>query len=302
MRNSEGGLRNDAQGDPVDCSARHSAIPNPQSAFRYPRLLFTFARNSLIRDMTFRSNFIIEVLSSMSWMLMNLGFYTLIYQYTSEIAGWQQYQFFVFIATTMFINSLVQAFFMPNAQELSELVRTGGLDFAMLKPIDTQFLISLRKIGWSSLGNFFVACLLLAYSLANIEGGGPSAWAIVLYPIYLVAGVLILYSVMITLAATSIWLGRNQSLYDFWFYITNFSRYPMEIYSRSFAGEALRGFFTFVIPILVVINVPAQIMAKPLSEASAPLVLFALVATAASLAGSRWVFKRALVSYRSASS
>ncbi len=285
--------------------------PSESSLARYPRLLYTFARNSLIRDMTFRSNFIIEVLSSMSWMVMNLGFYALVFGLlaadvspgeTPNIEGWEKHQFFVFIATTMFINSLVQAFFMPNAQELSELVRTGGLDFALLKPIDTQFLISLRKISWSSLGNFCVAGLLLAYSLANLEGAGPSPLAAVLYPMYLVAGVLILYSVMISLAATSIWLGRNQSLYDFWFYITNFSRYPMEIYGGSFLGHALRGVFTWVIPILVVINVPARIMAKPLTTEGAGLILFAAIATAASLYGSRWIFKRALESYRSASS
>ena len=70
----------------------------------------------------------------------------------------------------MFVNSLVQAFFMPNAEELSEQVRTGGLDFALLKPIDTQFLVSLRRISWSSLGNFFVALLLLVYAVPRIEG------------------------------------------------------------------------------------------------------------------------------------
>ena len=37
---------------------------------------------------------------------------------------------------------------------------------------------------------------------------------------------------MIVLAAASVWLGRNSSIYDFWFYITTFSRYPMEIYQR----------------------------------------------------------------------
>ena len=63
-----------------------------------------------------------------------------------------------------------------------------------------------------------------------------------------------LYSVMIALAATSIWLGRNQSLYNFWFYITNFSRYPMEIYRRGW-GVPLWGLFTFVIPVLLVVNV-----------------------------------------------
>jgi len=267
----------------------------------YLSVFLTFARNSLIRDMTFRTNFIIEAISSMSWMIMNLGFYALVYQFTPHIAGWSKYEFFVFIATTMFVNSLVQAFFMPNMQELSELVRTGGMDFALLKPIDTQFLISLRRVSWSSLGNFFVAVLLLVFSLPRIEGLQISPWQFVLYPAYLLLGVFILYSVMITLAATSIWLGRNQSLYDFWFYITNFSRYPMEIYDGPW-GTPLRNVFTFVIPILVVINVPARLMAKSLSTAQWQLPLFAVLATAMSLVGSRWVFKRALVSYRSASS
>ena len=65
----------------------------------------------------------------------------------------------------------------------------------------------------------------------------------------------ILYSLMIALAATSVWLGRNQTLYEFWFYITNFSRYPMEIY-RGTIGSPLRWVFTFIIPLLIVVNVP----------------------------------------------
>ena len=267
----------------------------------YLGVFLTFARNSLIRDMTFRANFIIEAISSVSWMIMNLGFYTLVYQFTPSIADWSKYEFFVFIATTMFINSLVQAFFMPNMQELSELVRTGRLDFALLKPIDTQFLVSLHRVNWSSLGNFLVALILLVYSLPKIEGLQISPWQFFFYPLYVFLGVWILYSVMIGLAATSIWLGRNQSLYDFWFYITNFSRYPMEIYQGPW-GTPLRQIFTFVIPILVVINVPARFMAKPLAEMQWLLAGFAILATVMSLIASRWVFKQALLSYRSASS
>ncbi len=267
----------------------------------YLGVFLTFARNSLVRDMTFRANFIIDTISSISWMIMNLGFYALVYRETTHIADWDKYEFFVFISTTMFVNSLVKAFFMPNAEELSEQVRTGGLDFALLKPIDTQFLVSLRRIAWSSLGNFVVALMLLAYSVPRIEGFEPTIWQFVLYPLYVLMGVFILYSVMIALAATSIWLGRNQSLYDFWFYITNFSRYPMEIYDGPY-GTPLRQIFTFVIPILVVINVPARLMAKPLTSESAWMAGFGLVATIGSVLGSRWIFNRALLSYRSASS
>jgi ABC-2 type transport system permease protein len=124
---------------------------------------------------------------------------------------------------------------------------------------------------------------------------------VLLYIPYVVCGVAIMYSLMISLAATSIWLGRNQSLYNFWFYITNFSRYPMEIYHGDF-GTPLRLLFTYLVPVLVVVNVPARLLAKPLAAQSWPLAAFAILATAFSLVASRKIFKAALRSYRSASS
>ncbi len=285
------------------------ALPLASSRHHHPsywRVFATFARNSLVRDMTFRVDFIIQCISSLSWVLMNLGFYVLIFNEigpNSELAadtGWRQYPFFVFLATGLFINSLVQTFFMPNAEEFSELIRTGNLDFALLKPIDTQFLISLHKVSWSSLGNFVFAGCLLTYSLWKLEYQ-PALTDFLLYPFYVACGVAILYSLMIALSATSIWFGRNQTLYDFWFYITNFSRYPMEIYQGTL-GTPLRWAFTFIIPILVVVNVPARLLAKPLQPGEWKLAVFAVAATAGSLLISRWIFLRALGSYRSASS
>jgi ABC-2 type transport system permease protein len=237
---------------------------------------------------------------------MNLGFYILIFEYTPMIGdqtGWGKYQFFLFLATTLFINSLVQAFFMTNADEFGELIRTGSLDFVLLKPVDTQFLVSLRRIDWSSLGNCVVGLGVMVYSLWKLHYL-PGPIQLVLYPFYVVCGVLMLYSLMFIMAATSVWLGRNQTLFDFWFYITNFSRYPMEIYDGP-VGRVLRWFFTFIIPVLVVVNVPARLLVRPIDpqvRGDWLLPLFALVATVASLAVSRWVFNRALVSYRSASS
>ncbi len=275
---------------------------------KYFRVFLTFVRNSLVRDMMFPTNFIIESISSLGWVAMNLALYLLIFQYTNYIGAnsagdgaWDKYQFFVFLATTLLINNIVQMFFMPNAEEFSELIRTGNLDFALLKPIDTQFLISLQKADWSSLANLVVGVLLLAYSLPRLDGFTPSLWALVLYPLYVLLGVLIMYSVMISLAATSVWLGRNQSLYDFWFYITNFARYPMEIYDGPIGGW-LRWALTFLIPVLVVVNVPARLLAKPFHPQYAYLAVFAVFATGVSLWASRWLFQRALLSYRSASS
>lgn len=279
----------------------------------YLAVFMTFVRNSLVRDMTFRTNFILQCVSSVSWTLMNLGFYLIIFHHAEVIGegtGWGRNEFFVFLATTWLINSLVQMFFMPNAEEFSELIRTGNLDFALLKPIDTQFLISFTKVDWSSSANFLMGMFLLVFGLWQLvhDPVRPIELhpvAFLLYAFYILCGVMILYSVMISLAATSIWLGRNQTLYNFWFYITNFSRYPMEIYARGW-GWSLWGLFTFVVPVLVVVNVPARVLAQPLRGDRVwwewPLAGFAIFATIGSLLASRWVFQRALRSYRSASS
>ncbi|QDS96318.1 hypothetical protein FF011L_51260 [Roseimaritima multifibrata] len=243
---------------------------------------------------------------------MNIGFYMIIFQFTRSIGadtGWEKYHFYIFLATTWLINSLVQAFFMPNAEEFSELIRTGGLDFALLKPIDTQFLISFRRIDWSALSNFFVGLALLFWAVYRLmtDPVNPMTFSLLaafLYVFYIGCGALIMYSLMICLSATSVWLGRNQTLYNFWFYITNFSRYPMEIYQRSW-GWSLWGLFTFAIPVLVVVNVPARILARPLDPRAwweVPLAVYALFATVISLAASRWIFKKSLGAYRSASS
>ena len=238
----------------------------------YLRVFLTFVRNSLVRDMMFRANFIIETISSFGWVMMNLGFYLLIFNYTSQIGagsrrrrGWDKYQFFVFIATTMFINSIVQMFFMPNAEEFSELIRTGGLDFALLKPIDTQFLISLRKVDWSSLANFVRggrADGLRAAAARRISRSSLLAVAALsalrrarrrdpVQPDDRARGHERLAGPQLSRSTTSGSTSRT-SRATRWRFTT----------ARSAAGSA--GRFTFVLPVLVVVNVPARMLAKPL--------------------------------------
>ena len=109
---------------------------------------------------------------------------------------------------------------------------------------------------------------------------------------------------MIAMAAASVWLGRNLTLLDFWFYITNFSRYPMEIYAGPL-GTPLRWSFTFIIPVLIVVNVPARLLVWPLRPET-PADWFLPAVRPAGHAGQpgrlALGLPAGLVSYRSASS
>lgn len=270
----------------------------------YIRVWLMFARNALVRELTFRSNFVITVLTRMFWFAAQLTLFEIIYQNVREIADWSRTEYFAFMATGMLINALVEAFFMPNCANFSELIRTGNLDFALLKPIDTQFLISCEKMDLAMFNQILLALALLGYALVSL-GRPIAAWQVGLYLLYLGVGVAFFYSLMIALASTSIWLGRNQGLYDFWFYITIFARYPRSIYNGVNPtawelGEVLQFGFSYLLPILLVVTVPAELLVKPFTTWTFPLI--AVAAAAIGLLAARIIFQWSLKSYRSASS
>lgn len=270
----------------------------------YWRVFQTFFRNSLIREMTFRGNFLIQIATRLFWFFAQIALFKVIFREVSNIREWNQHQYFAFMATGMLINAIVETFFMPNCAEFSEKIRTGRLDFALTKPIDTQFLVSLERVNLNMLSQVILALGLLLRSLW-MTGLPVSVFQVVLYVIYVIAGVVFFYSMMITTACTSILFGRNQGLYDFWFYITVFARYPRSIYDGRIdgqvePGEAIQFLFSFLIPILLVVTIPAQVIVGTLS--SWQLASVSLIASMIGLLIARMVFQWSLNHYRSASS
>jgi ABC-2 type transport system permease protein len=267
---------------------------------QYGRVFRAFFRNALVREMAFRSNFFITLLTRGFWFTVQVLLFDLIFRQVPQINDWNRAEYFGFMATGMLINSIVEACFMPNCARFSELIRTGDLDFALLKPIDTQFLVSLEKLDLAMTSQAGFAIGLLVYAIIQ-AGHQVQPLAFVMYVLLIFGAVLFFYSLMIGLAATSIFFGRNQGLLDFWFYVTIFARYPSSIYSGSPTGEMVRFVFSYVLPILLVVTVPARVL---LGMALDPTWLsgLTLLTAATTFFVSRMIFQWSLRHYRSASS
>lgn len=278
-------------------------MPSDPHHFRphYFRVWFTFFRNSLVREMTFRGNFLIEIVTRMFWFVAQLVLFDIIYRHVPLIQDWNRYEYFAFMATGMLINAMVEAFFMPNCANFSELIRTGDLDFALLKPIDTQFLISFEKVNFAMFNQILLATGLLYYSLSHLPVT-ITPGRVLVYVLLLLVGVTFFYSLMIALASTSIWFGRNTGLYDFWFYITVFARYPQNVYRQSWGGEFLWFGFSFIVPILLVVTVPSRVLLQKVLEPNWIVLFVCPMMTFVTLAVSRRIFNWSLSNYRSASS
>jgi ABC-2 type transport system permease protein len=266
----------------------------------YFRVWLAFFVNAAIRELQFRSNVVTTLVTRGFWFAVQLLLFDLIYREVPTINDWSRAEYFGFMATGMTVNALVEAFFMPNCAQFSELIRTGNLDFALLKPIDTQFLVSFEKMDLAMICQVAMGLGLLTYAVQSAEAP-VTLVGVAMYFALLIAAVAFFYSLMIALACTSIFFGRNQGLLDFWFYVTIFARYPASIYSGSPVAEVFRFAFSFVIPILLVITVPARSLLGMVLEPNW-LTGFTLGIAAVSLAVSRFVFTTSLRYYRSASS
>lgn len=283
---------------------------------RYLRLFGAFARFGLLNEMAFRSNFIIKLFVQVVWMALMLVFYFTIFSHTENIAGWNRAQFLCFLGVYFALEGVIETFFLGNCTEFSELVRTGNLDLYLVKPIDEQFLITCRKVDWSTIPNLLIGISLIAYGMSQ------RTWTVephhvLLFCVFFICGVGLMYSFLLILTATSVWLVRNRGLMELWWLTTTLMRYPRGIFSGT-VGSPLKWIFTYVVPILLIVNIPAETLVDKLKDQnemfsglgitldSQGVILtvlgMTLFATVALLWISRWFFKYALQSYRSASS
>lgn len=268
-----------------------------KEAGRYLRLLGSFARFGLNREMAFRGNFLIKIVVEVLWMGILLVFYATVFQQTSVVAGWSPWEYFFFLGCYYSLEATMEVFFLGNCSEFSELIRTGDLDFYLLQPIDEQFLISCRNVEWSSLPSVFLGIGIMVVALAKI-GWAFHVGQLLIFVFLWLSGVALAYSFMLLLTSMSVWMVRNQSLYELWWLVMSLMRYPRKIFSATWF-EPFSVFFTFIVPVMLVVNVPAEAMVKVFD---ARLALYTIAATAIALWVSRKVFRAALSRYRSASS
>jgi ABC-2 type transport system permease protein len=117
-----------------------------------------------------------------------------------------------------------------------------------------------------------------------------------LYLIALAFGVAIHYSIMLTLAAISFWIVRAQGLVYGYFNFLHIARYPDVIFPQIF-----RFIFGWIIPVIIVSNIPARLLIKPLGQPGA-LMLHLTIAGLGAFCVSRVFWRFALRRYSSASS
>jgi ABC-2 type transport system permease protein len=262
---------------------------------RYFRLIGQFIRASFLEEAAYRANFFIGLLYS----LLNLGTgilgITVLFSQVKTVQGWTFGGTLALLGVYLVISALRGLFLGPSLEALGGMdgeVWSGKLDFTMIRPVDTQFLASLRK--WRPFALFDLALGLAVLVIAMGQLSQVLTLArLVLFLIALGAGVTILYAVLLAFTALVFW---SPGVLFTWVFdgVFQMARYPLGLYPGW-----LRLVLTWVIPVGIITTVPAEILTGNLSYGMlAGMVGLALVLLIAASA----LFRFGLRRYKSASS
>ena len=260
----------------------------------YWKILVYLFKQNFIRDLQFRSDFWLSVLTQLSWFGMQVLLFRLFYNQTAAINGWDFYQAIVLLGVFTLLEMVLFTFFMHNLSRMPYYISDGGLDFLLLKPVDAQFFVSFRYLSTNSIFQILPALLLLFIGLREL-GVSPSGGQILLFALAALSSLVILYSLWFITVISLFWINKVFEIHELFLSLFHFVKYPANVYQG-----AVRQFFSFVFPILFTITVPAQIVLNRLENIRTLLALpFIAVVT---LLAARLIWRAGLRRYASASS
>ena len=259
---------------------------------RYLRLFARFARVELQYELAYRVNLLLELVEMLVVIASSIGAVLVLFSYTTEMNGWSLSRMMVLLGVYYVVQGIEELVFSPSITRFMEHVRLGTLDFTLLKPANSQFMVSLRHLEIVQVAQAVLGVVVVAIGLNgmgdSLTPGGGLAFALML-----ACGMVLVYSMLLVLATLSFWLVRIDNLMAIFWAFVDAGRFPVDIYPGW-----LRLTLATVVPIGVAVTFPAQAVTGALGiQAFAATV----VGTVVAFLFARWFWTRGLRSYTGAS-
>ena len=259
---------------------------------KYLSLFKSFFKASLISELEYRFNITARIFTDIVWYAAQLSVFEVIFLHTRSLNGWTLAETRVFMGVLFVTDSLYMLCFSENLDRVGEKVRRGDLDLLLVKPVNSQWMMSLQKVSIAYIGNFFISLGWLTFALLKLdtEIGLRFLWLVPMVPI----GLTIVYSIRFIIASTALFFTRADAVTYIWYQLYRLGTRPDSIYPL-----VLRYTVLSVLPIAFLASVPARLI---LNRASPWMALLGVGLSVTLLFISHRVWNYGLRQYSSASS
>lgn len=260
--------------------------------FRF-KLLGTLLKINIQQELAYRADAVINLLLSLMWLGWELLGLRIIFSNTATLGGWGPGELLALLGVWRFVNTFMAALIWPNTERFNTSVRDGSLDYLLLQPVNSQFLVSFSRIVLWRAWDIVLAVVLIVVGI-NIGGTAITSANLASFLLLTVTGGLILYSLWIVLIACTFWFIKFDNNVTILQALLDAGRYPSTVYPVW-----LRLIVTFVVPIAVATTVPLQALRGELLWWQ---VLLFVAVSAASLLIAQRVWQAGVQRYSGASS
>ena len=219
---------------------------------KYIRIVMYYTRMCIMREMLFRTNFIIRIITDLSWLLGTLVFLNIVTSHYETIAGWETDSLYILFGTHCIVNYLFTAFLLINGLNLGMNINSGELDQILLKPLPAGFSVSFKTVDLSGIVQVLIGIGIVWWGCKK-TARTITILSFVVYLIQIICGVLIVYGMFFSLMYTAFWFKKTQGLESIHYSTYDFRSFPAEIYPLK-----IRFVFTLIIPLTLVANPAAK--------------------------------------------
>ncbi|MGI8499771.1 MAG: ABC transporter permease, partial [Hassallia sp.] len=221
---------------------------------RYLKVLRLFWSAAIAAEMEYRINFLLATLSSVGNLVGSLFGLFLFYRTGYTFGGWSWEAALVVLGIFTLLQGFSATFLAPNLNRIVRHVQEGTLDFVLLKPIRSQFWLSIHTLSPWGMPDIIFGCVIIAYAGSKLHLR-INDYLLSIVPLFF--GMIILYSLWFMLGATSIWFVKIYNVTEVLRGFLEAGRYPMVAYPTAY-----RFFFTFVVPVAFLTTIPAEAMLR----------------------------------------
>ena len=220
---------------------------------KYLKVYKKFLHTSLASELEYKTNILIDLITAILSLIGSIFLLSIFFQNKGIIGGWKFEQALIIQGIYTILNGITNTWFNPNLTEIVKHIREGTLDFVLLKPIDSQFFISLKKLNPSGFLEIILGFFLLFYCI-KINQINMNIGFLTLSFITIICSICILYSLWFFISTTTIWFVKTWNATEVLRSFLYIGRFPLSSFSFS-----LRIFFSVFIPIAFLTTIPSEI-------------------------------------------
>lgn len=216
------------------------------------RLIGVFLKVNLQIALAYRADTVVNILLNLMWLGWELLGLSIIFSNTDTLAGWGPGELIALLGVFRLVNTLMAAVIWPATEKFNTSVRDGSLDYTLLQPVNSLFIISLSRIVIWRIWDLVLAAVLITVGIQT-SGGAVQLLNLVYFLVLVASGALVIYSLWVVLIALTFWFVKFDNNVTILQALMDSGRYPATVYPPW-----LRLIVTYVVPIAVATTVPLQ--------------------------------------------